>query len=269
MLVFGDSFTAHPNGYVDQLRKEHRNFNFVNCAMPGTGPYEMELIAARRIADFPPKCVIYQMYVGNDLIDISPQTSWSKLSVTRNVYWTTKQYFQIFNLLSRRINGIQSDFDPSQLKQDEEPFSVEQYSPRTKMLIQANPNYVQQSVMAHSNFETALSSCKESINYLREITPKKVPIYVVIIPHFSQVTKTYNDRYQKLGGSKTSMRSNYPLQKEISKLKGIKVLNPITFFREKEKEGVQLYFNNDPHLTKEGQTELFNYLNGHLKKFWK
>jgi len=269
ILVFGDSFTAQPNGYADQLQKEHQNFNVVNCAIPGTGPYEMELIASRRIADFPPKCVIYQMYLGNDLIDISPQTNWSNLSFKRNVYWTSKQYFQIFNLFSRRISGIQTDFDPSKLKQDEEPFSTKSYSPRTKMLIQANPDYVQQSVMSHSNFEKAIASCKASIHYLREIVPKSTPIYIVMIPHFSQVSNEYNERYQQLGASKTSMRANYPLLKEISKIKGVKVLNPITFFREKEKEGVQLYFNNDPHLTENGQTELFYYLNGQLKNFWK
>lgn len=269
VLVFGDSFTAHPKSYVDWLRKEHKGYNFINCAMPGSGPYEMELMAARRMEDHPPKAIIYQMYVGNDLTDIDPPTNWGELSFSRNMYWSTKQYFQIFGLFSRRLSGLQTDFDALDVKQGEAPFSAKNYSPRTKMMIRANSSYVQQCVQVQAPFRNALAEAKESIAYLREIVPKKVPIYIVIIPHFSQVTKAYNNRYEELSGSKTDLRSNYKLYRQIKKVKGVKVLNPMAYFREQEKAGKQLYFNNDPHLTNEGQQVLFTYLDGELKQLWK
>ena len=269
VLVFGDSFTAHNGGYVDQLRKAHPKYNFVNCAMPGSGAYEMELIASGRIEDYPPKCVIYQMYVGNDLTDIAPPTNWSELSISRNCYWTAKQYFSIFGLFSRRLSGLQVDFNDAAIKQDTLAFSIKNYSPRTRMMIKAEHDYVQNCVKLSKEYKDAFEECKESIEYLREQVPKNIPIYIVMIPHFSQVTKEYNSRYKTLSGSKTSMKENYPFFKRISEFKGVQVLNPMPYFRRKELEGVQLYFNNDPHLTDEGQKVLFEFLDAQLKKEWK
>lgn len=269
ILVFGDSFTAHPKSYVELLRKAHKAYNVINCAMPGSGPYEMELMAARRIADHPPKAVIYQMYVGNDLTDIDPPTNWSALSFSRNVYWSSRQYFQIFGLFSRRLSGLQSDFDAMDRKQDEESFQIKRYSPRTKMMIRARENYIQECVQVQQPFKSAMESAKESIAYLRELVPSNIPVYIVIIPHFSQVTKEYNARYQKLSGHKTNMQENYRFYREIKKVKGVTVLNPMALFREEEQNGTQLYFNNDPHLTEEGQQVLFTYLDDRLKRLWK
>ncbi len=269
VLVFGDSFTAHPKGYVDQLRERQASFNFINCAMPGSGPYEMELMAARRITDYPPTCVIYQMYVGNDLTDIQAPTNWNTLTFSRNCYWSGKNYFKILGLFSRRWSGIQSDFDPKTLKQDTAAFSIDRYSPRTKMMIRASANYVQECIALGAEYRDAFEECKASIVYLREIVPKKVPIYIVMIPHFSQVTSAYNQRYEQLSGNKSSTRPIYPFIYKLSRIKGVKVLNPLTYFRDMEAKGVQMYFNNDPHLTDEGQAALADFLEKHLEKEWK
>lgn len=269
ILIFGDSFTAHPNGYVDHLKKEHQQYNFINCALPGSGPYEMELMAKRRVSDFPPKCVIYQMYVGNDLTDLQAPTNWSTLSFTRNCYWSSKNYFKIFGLFSRRWSGLQSDFDKGALKQDSAKFDVKRYSPRTKMMIRANANYVQECVAVGENYREPMERCKTAIRHLRKIVPNSVPIYIVVIPHFSQVTESYNRRYQALSGNKSSTRVIYPFLYKISRVKGVTVLNPMVYFRDMESKGVQMYFNNDPHLTDEGQFALSAFLDDRLKKEWK
>lgn len=268
ILVFGDSFSAYPNGYVTHFRKAYPKYNVVNCSMPGSGPYEMELMASRRISDHPPKGVIYQMYVGNDLTDIDPPVNWGELSFSRNCYWSVKPYFEIFGLFSRRLSGIQTDFDPKQLKQDTAHFSTQLYSPRTKMMIRAASNYINQSVRLKGEMKYAMEAAKASIEYLREIVPKRIPIYVVVIPHCSQVTKKYNANYQQLSGHKTSMKTNYRFIREISEVKGITVLNPMRYFREMESNGQQLFFSNDPHLNETGQKALFDYLNGQTKELW-
>ncbi|MCR9171355.1 MAG: hypothetical protein NXI10_02610 [bacterium] len=268
VLVFGDSFTAYPNGYVAHFREAHPKINVINCSMPGSGPYEMELIASRRISDHPPKGIIYQMYVGNDLTDINPPVNWSELSFARNCYWSVKPYFEIFGLFSRRMKGMQSDFDRKKLKQDEAPFSTRLYSPRTKMMIQAEPDYVNQSIGLKGDMKEAMTEAKESIAYLRELVPKSVPIYIVVIPHFSQVTKEYNKNYEQLSGHKSSMKVNHNFIRTISKIKGVEVLNPMRYFRAMESEGKQLYFNNDPHLNETGQEVLFDFLSEHTKELW-
>lgn len=268
VLVFGDSFTAYPNGYVAHFRKAHPDINVINCSMPGSGPYEMELMASRRISDYPPKGIIYQMYVGNDLTDLDPPVNWGELSFSRNCYWSVKPYFEIFGLFSRRMSGLQSDFDAKKLKQDEAKFSTKLYSPRTKMMIRAESNYINHSIKLKGDMKDAMEDAKESISYLRELVPKKVPIYIVVIPHFSQVTKSYQSNYKKLSGHNSSLKTNYRFIREISKVKGVKVLNPMRYFREMESDGEQLYYSNDPHLNETGQKALFDFLSEHTKELW-
>lgn len=269
VLVFGDSFTAHPEGYVDYLRTAHPKINFINCALPGSGPYEMELIAARRIEKYPPKCVIYQLYLGNDLTDIQAPVNWGKLSISRNVYWTAKDYFKIFGLFSRRLSGVQGDFDPNTRSQDDQPFSIQKYSARSQLMIQANPRYLNQCVHVAPEFADAMERCKESLNYLRSLVPKNVPIYLVVIPHCSQVNATYGKRFVAMGAKRTSRDAEYPFVQQLRKMKGFHTLNPLLLFRTREAEGKIMYFNNDPHLTDEGQRQLFLWLNGFLSQEWK
>ena len=268
IIVFGDSFTAYPNGYIEHLREAYANYNFINCALSGSGPYEMELMASGRISEYPPKFVIYQMYVGNDLTDINPPVNWSELSLARNTYWSLKGYFQILGLFSRRLSGIQSDFDPAALRQDTAQFDPKLYSPRTKMMIRADKNYIQKCVNLKGEYRDAMEDCKSSIEYLRDILPKETKIYVVIIPHFSQVTEEYRDKYAQLSGHKTSQKANYPFYRAIKSIKGVRVLNPLSEFRFFEKKGMQLYFSNDPHLNEEGHRILFEYLDSKLSMEW-
>ena len=266
VLIFGDSFTAHPNSYVTHLRKQHPNYNFINAAVPGTGPIEMSLMAKRRIEAYPPDIVIYQMYMGNDLVDIDPVTNWGAISFSRNTYWSLKPSFQIFGLLSRRLNGSLADFDKSKKTQTEVEFNTKKYSPRTKMLISASSNYVNEGICNKSTFQDAKECCFEKIQYLKSLLPSKTKLYVVVIPHFSQVNSTYQKQYLQLGAGKTSLQTEYPFVKSMrKKLKGVRILNPLKFIRKQEESGGEMYFHNDPHLTDEGQLLLTAYINSKME----
>jgi hypothetical protein len=70
VLIFGDSFSGFPNGYVEQLRQEYSETNFINCAIAGTGIRQHALFFDSRIKRFKPNQILYQFYVGNDLLDI-------------------------------------------------------------------------------------------------------------------------------------------------------------------------------------------------------
>ena len=136
------------------------------------------------------------------------------------------------------------------------------------MMIRAESNYINHSIKLKGDMKDAMEDAKESIAYLRELVPKKVPIYIVVIPHFSQVTKSYQSNYIKLSGHKSSLKTNYRFIREISKVKGVEVLNPMRYFREMESDGEQLYYSNDPHLNETGQKALFDFLNEHTKELW-
>ena len=43
VLVMGDSFTASDSNYVDQLRSEFPEMQFVNSAVPGTGAVQVHI----------------------------------------------------------------------------------------------------------------------------------------------------------------------------------------------------------------------------------
>ena len=264
VVFFGDSFTAHPEGYVDLLGEEQDKYALVNCAVPGTGPLEMSVMAADRIEAHKPSMIVYQLYVGNDLIDISPPINWGELSYSRNMYWLLKKRFQILTVLSKRFRGIQSDFDADYMSQGDVAFHPDRFSPRSRMLIKADPDYVEQCVAMHESYECAVDVCLEKVEYLKSIAPENAPVYLVVIPHFSQVSQELNDRYVKLGGSQTGMESDYPFIEHLKGIDGITVLNPMEAFRTAIDNGEKVYFENDPHLTDKGQEVLASFLKKHI-----
>ena len=267
VLIFGDSFSAYPKGYVEQLRSNITEYNFVNCAIPGTGPVEMSYMAKRRLTNHPPSMVIYQMYVGNDLIDIYPNRNWSELSIARNLYYLIGQEFRFLANISTRMkqSGIisQKDFYTNHNAQDEDEFSIKQYSPRTKMLLKANPNFISESITLNcSRMKSAAKKAVASIKYLKRLLPKSCELHIVLLPHCSQVHPRYFENFQMLGTKLKPSDINYAFYRYLNEeLKGIKVHNPLSFFRKKEREGNQLYFNNDPHLNLYGQKVLFKFIN--------
>ena len=261
VLLFGDSFTAHPNGYVELLRSRNTNYNFINTAIPGTGPIEMSLLAEGRVNEYSPELVIYQMYIGNDLLDITPIKNWGQLSFSRNLYWSSKSWFQIFGLLSRRWNGAQTDFDITYNSQEDIPFSIGTFSPRTKMLIKADPEFVEKSITDSEYFEDARDECVERIQYLEELLPDGTTLYVVVLPHFSQVNEEYQRRFVELGASETTQTTQYPFINYMEEnLPGIHVVNPLEFIRLREANGCQMYYENDPHFSGDGQAAFATFL---------
>lgn len=266
VLIFGDSFSAFPKGYVEQLRGANPQFNFINCAVPGTGPLEMSYMAKRRIKRYPPTKVIYQMYIGNDLIDIYPNLNWSELSAARNFYYLIGQEFRILANLSIRMkqSGIisQKDFNTKHYSQSKSNFSVSSYSPRTKMLLKANPNFINESITLNSSrMKEAANKAVSSIQYLQGLLPKNCQLHVVILPHCTQVNSTYFENFQKLGAKLKHTSLNYTFYQFLNReLKNVKVHNPLSYLQNQEKEGNKIYFDNDPHLNPNGQSVLFKFV---------
>ena len=71
LLVFGDSFTVQTNSWLNQLRIDSPHYRIINSAITGTSIVEASYIAPGRIKAFDPDIVIYQVYVGNDLLGIT------------------------------------------------------------------------------------------------------------------------------------------------------------------------------------------------------
>jgi hypothetical protein len=103
MLVMGDSFTAGTATYVNILRGQLPDYRVINAGIPGTGIIEAAIIAPRRFQQFSPAVFIYQVYVGNDLFDITHPVNWATISPARNLYWGLSNYFRSLGFLNYRL----------------------------------------------------------------------------------------------------------------------------------------------------------------------
>jgi len=259
VLIFGDSFSAQSECYVNELRKNHPKTNFVNAAIPGTGPIEVSYILQDKIEAYHPSIIIYQLYIGNDFTDVQPPVNWKTNSISRNVYYTLKPYYTCLSYISRKFNSIQQDFDPNDRKMDSTVFNASLYSKRTKLLVKAAPNYINNTLNVNPEYKYAFNKTKEVIEEMRRIAPKKCQIYILVIPHFSQVSDLNNQNFIKLGATSTDQKTKYPLIEDLSSIKGVRILNPLAFFKSSNK--IQdLYYQNDPHLTNFGQEQLNAFL---------
>jgi hypothetical protein len=103
MLVMGDSFTAGNATYVSILRAKLPDYRVVNAGIPGTGIIEAAIIAPRRFRQHSPAVFIYQVYVGNDLFDITHPVNWAAIPPARNLYWGLSNVFRSLGFLNYRL----------------------------------------------------------------------------------------------------------------------------------------------------------------------
>jgi hypothetical protein len=258
ILVFGDSFTAHPESYVSFLRNEFSSFNFINSAVPGTGIKQHELSFKKRINQFKPKAIIYQFYVGNDFLDINHPINLKTNSFLKNCYWKISEKILVLQYLNFKLAFLNRNNQPIE-KLQEPKFSIEQYNNRVKSNYKANTNALNNTILLTGDESKSIYSIwKNQISQLNELVNDSIPIYLLLIPHNSQVNSTNFNRNLLLGAKlrEEIMDSNYPLAKTISKdFKSWKIINPLAAFKQFDKND-SLYYQNDPHLTISGQKKL-------------
>jgi hypothetical protein len=258
ILVFGDSFTADPESYVSLLRVKFPRYNFINCALPGSGIEQHRLFFEARIKEYKPTIVLYQFYVGNDFLDIHHPINWKTLPLWRNAYWWFSEQFiflQYLNFKMAFLNIPGNDF----VDLKEKAFAPFLYNKRTGIYIKGNPSYLENTVRLKEEQLINYSSWKKDFEKLMQNADKRVNLYFLPIPHHAQVSNTYEERMKAMNADLKSpiQEVNYNLLQQIKKdFPDFKVINPLGDFQLAEKSGKQLYFENDPHLTLEGQKVL-------------
>jgi hypothetical protein len=76
VLIMGDSFTASSGSYAGILKQMVPQLRIINGGVSGTGVVQAEFMARHRFHAFHPSIFIYQIYVGNDLLDIRYPVNW-------------------------------------------------------------------------------------------------------------------------------------------------------------------------------------------------
>ncbi len=271
-LVFGDSFSASAKNYVDLLRVSS-NKTFVNTSVPGTGIKQVNTFASRRLKKFKPKNIIYQVYVGNDLIDVDHITNYKKISFVRNLYWNVSDVilsgayinYKLSHLKSTKIKGDTTNFHKT--------FDVKNYTLRSKIYLRADNEYLYKTATVFGDFEKKYRIWQEELKKFLSDIEEGINVYIVFIPHCSQVNTFYRKNISELGAvfiqEDRFSNINYPFFEKASldfkDYKNIILLNPLQSLRAADTSNNRLYYLNDPHLNKKGQKVLTKFLKKHLQ----
>ncbi|MBK7936976.1 MAG: hypothetical protein IPJ82_07700 [Lewinellaceae bacterium] len=271
LLVFGDSFSAQPFSYVDILRDSLPGTRIINAAAPGTGVLEATVIARQCLQQYPPDAVLYQVYVGNDLWDLRKTTDNPRIPPARNLYWRLSDRLLFLRFLNYRLGQIKSKtgmaVETRELKSDL-PFSPELYSFRERLLFQAEPALVQNSVLAIGRRSADLNRWLLEMDNLLKIIPEHIKtVFIVPVPHCAQVNVWYAGNMEQIGASPfpaETQGQNYPFLEHIrahySNDKRVRVISPLPAFQQTDTVGRRLYYENDPHLNARGQEVLARVL---------
>ena len=267
ILVMGDSFTALPGGYVDQLREELPGYSLINAAVPGTGIEQTALMAPGRIEKFKPAVFIYQIYVGNDLMDISHPLN-GEISFLRKAYWFISDRIRSLSFLNFRFAGVRhrlyDDANTVSAPKEEDIFDPQRYAGRQKLYFKAEPQLIENSAFLDKGRAQDFDILVKKLDQIIQALPQECRIILPIIPHCAQVNQQYTDRMLQIG-----MESEAPyflltveylfverLVESMSKgERKVEVWNLLPPLKAADNL-TPVYYDNDPHLNLWGQTTI-------------
>lgn len=273
-LLMGDSFTAGLENYPSLLRRALPGARIVNAAIGGTGIVETVIVARARFARFRPKVFLYQIYVGNDLFDITFPVRWGRVSVLRNLYWSVAQHFRSVGFVNYRVAqlgyqwGLQgiNVSDPTAI---DRAFSPALYTPRSKLNFRADPRLIEETALVEGRRARDFATLVERLRpVLARCAPRECTAYVLVIPHCAQVTPEYLRNTRALGAvfkdSAALQPTEYPfvaqLRAALRTVPNVTILNPIEALRTSERAGLPVYHSNDIHLNSVGHRVLADFL---------
>jgi len=275
ILIMGDSFTAGKNSYPSLLREKLPHYRVINSGVTGTGIIETSILAPNRLKQFRPAVVIYQVYVGNDLLNISFPINWRELPFHYNLYWYLSDRLRFLGFLNYRLAQTRFPWQktgqplPSFQAVAEQEFSVTRYNQRFKMYVQGDPHFLNDTIMVKNRrVRDYRVQIKKMLELVRACEPYGCRVYFLVIPHSCQVNQKYLAQAVLLGvifdDPALATREEYPflknLQAEFAGQDKVAVLNPIRLLKEREKAGVRVYYQNDEHLTAAGQKAIASFL---------
>jgi hypothetical protein len=275
VLIMGDSFTAGNSSYPNILRNMLPNYRIINSGIPGSGIIQASIIAKRRIEEFKPNIFIYQIYVGNDLLDISYPLNWKRLSFMRNMYWFASNHIRIISFLNYRLGQLSVSNNESYQEythkqyEENEIFSIDRFTKREIIYNIADDKLVENSILLKGSriddFKLLFSKLEKLFKFLPAYSKK----FIVLIPHASQVNVEYLNRTiatkAKFSDLDKIFEEEYPFAKKLTVLfPEINVLNPLPLFKNAEANGVRVYYANDGHLNTNGQKILADFIGKHL-----
>jgi hypothetical protein len=178
-----------------------------------------------------------------------------------------QKFVNIHKLISGRLNDnnnkTEFGIDESDI------FSVEKYTKRPVIYFRADPNLLENQIMVRDSRKKDFEIFQKKLEKLTSFCkPNQCKAFVLIIPHCCQINGRYIENMSALGAEfhdpKEILKNDYPfIEKTREKLKdklNVVVLNPIQLLKDMEMRKKSMYFQNDEHLTMEGQEEIGKYI---------
>ncbi len=274
LLAMGDSFSAGAGTWVGFLRPQLPDYRIISAALPGTGICESLYAAPRRFREFKPRVFIYQIFVGNDLQDIRRPLNRQTMSPARYAYGYLCSYLGLRSLTfaNYRLAQLLKNFLPEKVRATgpqvaDPPFSPATFHKSAAIYTQAEPHYLEDTVLARGERGRDLATLIAGTNKLFSYAGRECRKYVVVIPDAGQVSDFHLDHLKQLGAQVSNPqelhRDDYPflirLQEGLID-KEIKVLNPLPLLKGQEQQGQRMYYANDTHLNLVGQSLLGEFI---------
>jgi hypothetical protein len=265
VLFLGDSFTANTSSYVAKLRNE-LPFNLVNSAVSGTGVLETSYMADSRISRFKPNAVVYQIYVGNDLLDIRHRPT-GEMSFVRRLYHFISDRLRVLKFINYRLGQFKAYLNKSQEVMGESErveFSVRNYSSRQKMIFKEEPRFLENTLQLNNGRKVDANTLITKLKMLEDKLDKQTDLILLLIPHCAQVNDTYQERI-KLLGSESEVESRVFYETIRNEFPELTIVDVLPNFQMADRAEKRLYLENDPHLSDVGQTELAKIIRPYLE----
>ncbi len=265
ILICGDSFTAQVGSWADQLKKTLSDYRIINSAITGTSIVETYYLAPGRIKSFDPDVFIYQIYVGNDLLGIRHPLNWSDWSITRNIYWWLSDRIHVLSYFNYKTgqwhwNFVRSDTVVGRPAEDK--FDINYYASREKIYARGDPLLISNSVLLTNRREEDLNKLMTSLSSVISELKSDCQIYLLVIPHKSQLNTSYLEQMSSLGfrfeNNFLIGNENYPfveaVKKHFQSNPKVSVINPFVPLMQNDSVSKGVYYLNDEHLSPPGQT---------------
>lgn len=281
LLALGDSFTAGAESWPFALQSTlSEEWRVVNSGVGGTTITHAQLMARQRIRQFNPDVVVFQTYVGNDLLDLRHPRGSSGVGLARRAYWWVVDSGAFAPwYLNHRAAGLAArrSFGPEGAAQAAAaPFSVDRYSPRDRWLSGLDPRHVERQVLvAGPPMEEAWSRYEENLHDLEvQCRESGADLVILVIPHCIQVAPVYRERFAAMGASwgDEDLLTRCPtpfvtrLEASFRGLSGVRIIDALPVMQLADREGPRLYSNNDPHLTEAGSDLLARIVAAAIKR---
>jgi len=286
LLAMGDSFTAGRTSYAGILQDTLQEWRVINAAVSGTGVLQALYMAPRRLAQFHPSILLYQVYVGNDLFALRYPTNWRTISPARNVYWLLANHLRVVGYLNYRLRqaketlaarphhalSVAGTAAAATAAATSGDFAVEHYDARVKLYIRAEPSLLEDSILVRGQRQHDYARFLEHLaQLLTHCQPAVCRAYVLVIPHACQVDDVYLAYMHLLGARFTTPAalglSEYPflvrLRERFTAWPNVHILDPLATLRQAHARQA-VYDANDEHLNPAGQQALATLLQQQL-----